>query len=224
MEKKLMSILSTVVIIMLMVVIGITGVTTAAETNPITTTTATTAETTEPATYKTVVREKPLAKKPTVKVKKKVIKKKKKSIYVKSKKYPVAARIWNYLRKKGYSTKVTAGIMGNIMAECGGQTLYIQPHLYSSGYYGICQWSLEYHPGIAGANLDKQLSLLKRTIKPEFDNFGFCSGYTYKQFKKIKSEKTAAVAFAKTYERCASCTYYIRKINATKAYKYFCKK
>ena len=187
MKKKLISILSTVVIFIVLFAMGIS-------------TTTTTFASDNEVQIKT---------------------KKKKFYYIKSKKYPKAAKIWNYLRKNGYSKKVTAGIMGNIMAECGGQTLAINPYLYSGGYYGICQWSLYYCPSIAGANLNKQLKYLKKTIKPEFDNYGFCSGYTYKQFKKIKNEKTAAIAFAKTYERCASCSYYIRKVNATKAYKYF---
>lgn len=160
-------------------------------------------------------------KKPKKKVK--IKKRKKKSRYVKSKKYPTAAKIWNSLKKKGYSDKVCAGIMGNIMAECGGQTLHIEHTMYTGNYYGICQWSLNNHPSISGAGLKKQLKLLKRTIKPEFKTFGFISGYSYKRFLKIKNEKTAALAFARTYERCASYTYGVRKTNATKAYKYFIK-
>ena len=40
-------------------------------------------------------------------------------------KYPEAYKIWHYLKKLGYNDYVCAGIMGNIMAECGGQTLNI---------------------------------------------------------------------------------------------------
>ena len=39
--------------------------------------------------------------------------------------YPEAYKIWHYLKKLGYNDYVCAGIMGNIMAECGGQTLNI---------------------------------------------------------------------------------------------------
>ena len=209
MKKKLISILSTVVIFIVLFAMGIS------------TTTSTFASDNE-VQIKTIQNIKNKNNRKIIITKKQTkIKKKKKFYYVKSKKYPKAAKIWNYLRKNGYSKKVTAGIMGNIIVECGGQTLAINPYLYSGGYYGICQWSLYYCPSIAGANLNKQLKYLKKTIKPEFDNYGSCSGYTYKQFKKIKNEKTAAIAFAKTYERCASCSYYIRKVNATKAYKYF---
>jgi len=208
MKKKLLSILAIVTII-LTLCFGMVTVEGAGQSS------------TEPTTATQVITIKEKTKKKIIVKKKK--KRKKKSKYVKSKKYPIAAKIWNNMKKQGYSDKVCAGIMGNIMAECGGQTLNIQHKMYTGNYYGICQWSLSNHPSISGANLDRQLKLLKKTIKPEFKTFGFISGYSHKQFCKIKNEKTVALAFAKTYERCASYTYGVRKTNATKAYKYFIK-
>lgn len=44
----------------------------------------------------------------------------------KEEEYPVATYIWSYFKELGYSNQVCAGILGNIMAEVGGQTLNIQ--------------------------------------------------------------------------------------------------
>ena len=41
-------------------------------------------------------------------------------------KNPIATEIWLYLKKQGYNDYVCAGILGNIMAEVGGQTLNIR--------------------------------------------------------------------------------------------------
>ena len=37
--------------------------------------------------------------------------------------YPTAEYVWAFLKKQGFSDTVAAGIMGNMMAEVGGQTL-----------------------------------------------------------------------------------------------------
>ena len=55
--------------------------------------------------------------------------------------YPAATQIWRYMKAQGWNDYVCAGIMGNIMAEVGGQTLDIRYTLSSSGYYGMCQWN-----------------------------------------------------------------------------------
>ena len=146
----------------------------------------------------------------------------------KKEKYPEAKKIWNYLTKDMKLNKyVAAGIMGNIMAEVGGQTLNIKPNLYGhkGTYYGICQWSGRYYPQVQGKNLDYQLSFLKKTIKSEFNSFGYKykKGFNYTSFTKLKDAKQAALAFAKCYERCSSKYYSIRQTNAIKAYKYFVK-
>lgn len=139
--------------------------------------------------------------------------------------YPNATIIWNYLRNLGYNKYVCAGIMGNIMAEVGGHTLNIRPNLYSTGkgYYGICQWSVKYYPSVKGANLNSQLNFLAKTIKNEFNTYGYkyAKGYNYNSFLKSSSASTAARAFAVVYERCSSATYQKRQNNAVKAYNYF---
>lgn len=143
--------------------------------------------------------------------------------YVKLTRYPAAARIWLYLKDQGFNDAVCAGILGNIMAEVGGQTLDIRYWIGGNGYYGMCQWSKAYCPDVWGLGLYGQLDYLMQTIHYEFDTFGFCykKGFTYEDFIQMTDEKEAALAFAKCYERCASQHYYIRTINATKALEYF---
>lgn len=135
--------------------------------------------------------------------------------------YPVATTIWNYLKDLGYNDYVAAGILGNIMAEVGGQTLNIQPTLSNGTYYGMCQWKLCYYPSVKGLELEGQLDLLASTIEQEFNEFGYVSGYSYEEFLNIQDEQTAALAFAKTYERCGSGSHSVRQKNATKALEYF---
>lgn len=142
-----------------------------------------------------------------------------------TKAYPTATKIWKYLRKCGYNNYVCAGILGNMMAECGGQTFNLKATIYDSSrqYYGICQWSKRYCPAVYGTSLDTQLSYLKKTMPAEFNNYGgrYARGFNYKSFCALKNEKSAALAFAKCYEKCGSSYYSVRQTNAIKAYKYF---
>ena len=135
--------------------------------------------------------------------------------------YPVATTIWNYLKDLGHNDYIAAGILGNIMAEVGGHTLDIQPTLSNGTYYGMCQWKICYYPSISGLGTEGQLDLLANTIEQEFNEFGYVSGYSYEEFLNIQDEQTAALAFAKTYERCGSGSYSARQKNATKALEYF---
>lgn len=136
--------------------------------------------------------------------------------------YPAATFVWHYLTEdQGYNPYVAAGIMGNIMAEIGGQTLswdYTDRH---GSYYGMCQWNIGYYPGVVDEDLEGQCDFLMSTIENEFADFGFISGYSYEEFLAIEDEQAAALAFAKTYERCGSGSYGVRKTNATKALEYY---
>lgn len=147
---------------------------------------------------------------------------------VRKQEYPVATQIWLYLTDTmGFNDRVAAGIMGNLMAEVGGQTLKIQPGLYghgsNKGYYGICQWSAKYYPAVQGKDLDYQLEFLASTIESQFSSYGrlYQSGFTYEDFRQMNNEQDAALAFAKIYERCNSKHYNVRMSNAVKAYDYF---
>jgi hypothetical protein len=136
--------------------------------------------------------------------------------------YPAASQIWLYLKEYGYNDYVCAGIMGNIMAEVGGQTLNIQYTLSTNNYYGICQWSSNYS-SVWGTSLQTQLDFLTSTVEKELNTYGrlYSSGFDYDDFINLTDEKAAALAFAKCYERCGSGSYSIRQQNATAAYNYF---
>lgn len=140
-------------------------------------------------------------------------------------KYKHATKVWNYLKSKGYSDVVCAGIMGNFMTETGGHTLALNPTAYGGNgkYYGIAQWSVKYYPKVAGKDLDYQLDYLSKTIKREFDACGhlYKKGFTYEDFLKMDSPRDAALAFAKVYERCGSGSYNKRQNGAEIAYDYF---
>ena len=140
-------------------------------------------------------------------------------------KYPIAIEIWNYLKDLGYNDYVCAGILGNIMAEVGGNTLYIQYWLYDSSYthYGMCQWNVNYYNEVKGTDLYSQLDFLMKTIKYEIDTFGFKyqKGFKYEDFINLTNYEEAALVFAKSYERCAAKHYRVRQTNAKVAYEYF---
>ena len=139
--------------------------------------------------------------------------------------YPVATQVWLYMKDLGWNDAVCAGIMGNMMAETGGQTLNLNPSLYASGglYYGICQWHATWCGEIHGASLEAQCDYLRDTIKQELDSYGwlYCDGMDYEEFLNMTSPSEAALCFAKAYERCASGTYSVRQNNADNAYSYF---
>lgn len=141
--------------------------------------------------------------------------------------YPVATQVWRYMKEElGWNDYVCAGVMGNMMAEVGGQTLSLDPYLYGhsgANYYGLCQWSSRYYPSIQGADVDAQLDFLASTVKKELDTYGylFRSGLDYEAFCNLIDAEDAAMAFAKAYERCGSGSYGVRQTNALKAYNYF---
>ena len=134
--------------------------------------------------------------------------------------YNQSTTVWNALRAKGLNEYVCAGIMGNIMAEVGGQTLDISKWpKYSQGtYYGICQWS--------GGRKQRLLNNFGTTLE---DQIRFLSVELFEvipqnnSFYNMQDEKEAALYFAKYYERCGSGSYSVRQKNATKALQYFTK-
>ena len=136
--------------------------------------------------------------------------------------YPHATYIWRYMKAQGWNDYVCAGVMGNLMAEVGGQTLDIRYTLSSSGYYGMCQWNRAYSE-VWGAGLETQCNFLGDTIKYEFDTYGFNyqKGFNFNSFLNMNDAQQAALAFAKSYERCSSASYNVRMDNAVKAYNYF---
>ena len=134
--------------------------------------------------------------------------------------YNQATEVWNQLRALGLNEYVCAGILGNLMAEVGGQTLDISrwPQYSQGTYYGICQW--------AGSRKQRLLNDFGTTLN---DQIRFLSVELFEvipkgnSFYNMQDEKEAALYFAKYYERCNSKYYSIRQKNATKALEYFTK-
>ena len=136
--------------------------------------------------------------------------------------YDQAIQVWNSLRALGLNEYVCAGILGNIMAEVGGQTLDIsrwaQYSANNTKYFGICQW--------AGGRKQRLLNDFGTTLE---DQIRFLSVELFEvipkgnSFYNMQDEKQAALYFAKYYERCGSGSYNVRQSNATKALQYFTK-
>lgn len=143
-------------------------------------------------------------------------------------KYPEAQVVWDALIDYGLSPEVASGIMGNIMAEVGGQTLdFSEWRYWSRGtHYGICQWGGGRKQDLLnnfGPNLEDQVTFLLYELKKEMNSYGYIykTGFGYDEFIAMTDVEQAALAFAKSYERCSSKYYNIRMTNAKKAYNYF---
>lgn len=131
--------------------------------------------------------------------------------------YDVAGQVYEYLNTQGMSDIVIAGILGNMMTECGGQTLDLQWDIYGydgSYYYGLCQWSLYYNPSVDGADITGQLDYLMSNIRTNMDYFGG----DYDEFCAIADPGDAAKYFCSYYERGAGKS--TRATNAETAFKW----
>ena len=119
----------------------------------------------------------------------------------------VAGEVWTCLKGYGYSDSVAAGIIGNMMRECGGDTLDLDwdivGHYNGDEFYGLCQWCLKYTPsGFKNSSVKKQCEYLHQTIESEFAYYGGnYNGITYSEFLRADT-RTAAIAFERVYERC----------------------
>ena len=129
--------------------------------------------------------------------------------------YPVAAAVWQRLREHGLSEPVAAGIMGNIMSECGGQTLDLDPYIYSGGFYGLCMFSLYYFPSVDGLGVAAQCDFLIDTLSNIKDGGG-----SVEAFLSLTDARTAARYFSDYYERPAAWSEK-RADNAVAALEYF---
>lgn len=128
-----------------------------------------------------------------------------------------AEEVWAYFTGLGYSEYVTAGMLGNMMVECGGYTLELQPEIYDAWGqgYGICQWLLIYTPEADGLDITGQLELLEETLESNMKVFGG----SYKYFTALTDAGAAAEYFMKYYERGEGAE--ARKRCAYTAYEYF---
>jgi hypothetical protein len=139
--------------------------------------------------------------------------------------YYYTTKVWKYLRQKGFNQEVTCAIIGNMMIETSGGSLELKPYIYSpsGNYYGLCQWSKKYYPEAHGLSFEQQLEFLLNNAEWEINTFGkkYKDGFKYKDFLAMDDPAEAALAFAKSYERCGSASYEMRQVAALEAYEYF---
>ena len=136
-----------------------------------------------------------------------------------------AAKVFEYFMQRGFSREVACAIIGNMMIETSGGTLDLNPTIYSpsGNYFGLCQWSQKYCPGTKDLPFEQQLDYLLGSMPWEFNTFGknYKSGFKYEDFIKMTDVEDAALAFAKSYERCTPVSFKMRQEAAAKAYEYF---
>lgn len=142
--------------------------------------------------------------------------------------YPVATKVWLYMKNEfGWSDTVCAGIMGNMMAECGGcWTSDLDWDVSGSNGYGMIQWIggrrkqlfsiYGNKPGV-----ESQLKFIRDEL---YGTNGVTKQVTDSQLNKIMnadSPEDCAYAFASYYERCAESHRSVRRNYARRAYEYF---
>lgn len=121
---------------------------------------------------------------------------------------PIAQQIWNAMLDKGWSYDVCAGIMGNIMAECGGGTLDIKPILRGDNEtsFGICQWHNERKDNMLSFN-DKNYNTSDNLppIEHQIDYLEYeLSLYNIDILNNDKTYEEVAYIFCVEYERPAN--------------------
>lgn len=82
--------------------------------------------------------------------------------------YPEAAYIWQLLKEAGLSDIHAAAILGNAMAESGGQTLNINIYQDVGGYWGAWAMSKIYYADVVGKGADAQVAKILETIGDGF--------------------------------------------------------
>lgn len=147
---------------------------------------------------------------------------------VRASEYPVATQVWLYMKNElGYSDIVCAGIMGNMMAECGGcWTSDLDWDVSSSSGFGMIQWlggRKKQLFSIYGdtPSIEDQLNFMHDEL---YGTNGVTWQVTQSQLDKIMNAETpeeCAYAFACYFERCGKGHRAPRRGYARRAYEYF---
>lgn len=120
----------------------------------------------------------------------------------------IAQQIWNAMKGKGWNDNICAGILGNIMAECGGGTLDIKPFLHGDGKtsFGICQWHNERKTNMLnynGKNYNTTTNL--PTVEHQVDYLEYeLALYNINIVNSDKNYKEVAYTFCVKFERPAN--------------------
>lgn len=147
---------------------------------------------------------------------------------VRASEYPVATQVWLYMKNElGYSDIVCAGIMGNMMAECGGcWTSDLDWDVHSSSGFGMIQWlggRKQQLFSIYGndPSIEDQLNFMHDEL---YGTDGVTWQVSQSQLDKIMNAETpeeCAYAFACYFERCGEGHRAPRRGYARRAYEYF---
>lgn len=151
-----------------------------------------------------------------------------------------AERIWDYLRSLGYSEMGAAGILGNIVHECGSNDLnLIDPTIVNHiGCYGIVQWcpypySDHFNLGgmYVGMPFEDQLRYLgtnsygsiQNIISKSYVNgqLRSCGTTAYNELKNSNSIYEATKIFFNCYEGAGDSSLSTRQTLAYQAYAAF---
>lgn len=147
---------------------------------------------------------------------------------VRASEYPVATQVWLYMKEEfGWNDTVCAGIMGNMMAECGGcWTSDLDWDVSSSSGYGMIQWLGSRKQQLfniygSSPSIEDQLNFIKDEL---YGTNGVTKQVTDSQLDKIMnadSPEDCAYAFACYFERCGEGHRWVRRDYARRAYDYF---
>ena len=142
--------------------------------------------------------------------------------------YPVATQVWLYMKNElGYSDTVCAGIMGNMMAECGGcWTSDLDWDVHSPSGFGMIQWlGGRKHQlfSIYGENpsIEDQLNFMNDELYGINGVTKQVTNWQLEQIMEADTPEECAYAFACYFERCAEVHRAPRRGYARRAYKYF---
>ena len=147
---------------------------------------------------------------------------------VRKEEYPAATEAWLIMKEEfGWSDTVCAGIIGNLMAECGGcWTQDLDWQINTKHGMGMVQWiggRRNQLVALYGENptVREQMMFMRDEL---YGYNGVTKQVTESQLNEImnaSSPEECAYAFASYYERCASQHRAPRKGYARTAYEYF---
>lgn len=142
--------------------------------------------------------------------------------------YPVATQVWIYMQEEfGWNDIVCAGIIGNMMAECGGcWSSDLNWSVNGSSGYGMIQWIGARKNALfttygSQPSVEDQLNFMRDEL---YGTNGVTRQVNDAQFNKIMNATTpedCAYAFASYFERCGEKHRAPRRGYARRAYNYF---
>ena len=142
--------------------------------------------------------------------------------------YPVATQVWLYMKNElGYSDTVCAGIMGNMMAECGGcWTSDLNWDVHSSSGFGMIQQlggRKRQLFSIYGENpsIEDQLNFMHDELHGTDGVAKQVTNWQLEQIMEADTPEECAYAFACYFERCGEGHRAPRRGYARRAYEYF---